>query len=123
MPYFHVISSFWLDVGVSSLADNCVLFSTAKIMASYANRSSKRDAKGKGKVGTSAPTPAPILASVPVLISSAKTAASPIPFAGTIAVVGGISSVGKSVPPTSRTKVAPVQPKRRRLTKQGIFRS
>jgi hypothetical protein len=80
-------------------------------MANYANRSQKRDAKGKGKVGSSGPP----LALKSVMVVSA---AAPV---GVAASSGGVPPNGKSVPPYSGTEVAAVPPKRRRITKLGIF--
>jgi hypothetical protein len=90
-------------------------------MANYANLSSKRDAKGNGKVGASGPPPAPIPVPVPVPVSSTGMVFSAALSAGTAPAAGGIPLVGKSVPPATGTEVAPVQPKRCRLTKQGTF--
>jgi hypothetical protein len=90
-------------------------------MANYANRSSKCDAKGKGKVGASGPPPAPILIPVPISVSSAGMVVSATAPAGIAASSGGVPLARKSVPPSSGTKVAPVPPKRRRLTKHGKF--
>ena len=84
-------------------------------MANYAIRSQKRDAKGKGKVGTSGPppSPAPVSASIPVGPTGIRISDA-VP-------TRGASPVKKSVPHSSGAEVAYVQPKRRRLTKSGML--
>jgi hypothetical protein len=118
-----VISSFKLDVGSSSsVANDCVpFFFTAKIMANYANRSSKRDAKGKGKVGVSGPPLAPVPVPIPIPVSSAGMVVSATVPARTVPSAGEIPSAGKSVPSVVGTEVTPVQPKHHCLTKHGMF--
>ena len=88
-------------------------------MANYDNGSSKRDAKGKGKVGASGltPAPVPVLVPIPVPVRSSGMVTSVALSAGTTPSAGGILPAGKSVPPAARTEVAPVQPKCCRLTK------
>jgi hypothetical protein len=99
------------------LANDCTLFFAAKIMANYANRSSKRDAKGKGKVGASGPPPAPVPIPASVPNSSAEMVVSAAASAGIVPSAGGMPLTWKSVSSTAGTEVAPVQPKLRRLTK------
>ena len=73
-------------------------------MANYAIRSQKRDAKGKGKVGTSGPppSPAPVLASIPVVLTGIRIS--------DVVPARGASPVKKSVPPSSGAEAANVQP-------------
>jgi hypothetical protein len=86
-------------------------------MANYAIRSQKRDAKGKGKFGTSGPppSPAPVPAPIPVVPTGIRISDA-VP-------AKGASPVKKFVPPSSGAEVANVQPKRRRLTKSGMLLS
>ena len=86
-------------------------------MANYAIRSQKRDAKGKGKVGTSGPPPSPVPVPAPIPVVP-----NGIRISGAVPARGA-SPVKKSVPPSSRAEVANVQPKRRRITKSGMLLS
>jgi hypothetical protein len=111
------------DVGYFPLANECVLSFAAKIMANYANRSSKRDAKGKGKVSDSGPPLAPVPVPVPVPVSSTEIVTSAALSAGTAPSAGGILQAAKSLPSVAGIEVAPTHPKRHRLMKQGMLRS
>jgi hypothetical protein len=92
-----------------------------KSMANYANRSSKRDAKGKGKVGSLGPPPTLVPVPSPVLASFAGMVVSAAAPTEIVSLASGMPPTGKSVPFVAGTEVAPVQPKRRRLTKQAMF--
>jgi hypothetical protein len=105
------------------MIDDCVLFFTAKIMANYANRSSKHDAKGKWKVGASGPPPAPVPVPVPVPISSTGMVTSAALSVGAATSASGTIPAAKSLLSAAGTEVVPTQPKCRCLTKQSMLRS
>jgi hypothetical protein len=76
-------------------------------MANYTNRSSKHDAKGKGKVGASGLPPVPVPVPVPVLVSFTGMVSLAALSAETTPSASEIPSAGKSVPSTVGTEVTP----------------
>jgi hypothetical protein len=113
--------SFFFVIDYFASTNKCILSSAAEIMANYANRSQKRDAKGKGKVGTSGPPPAPIPVPGSISVSSTRINVSAAALVGPAASSGGNSPAGKSAPPSTGIEVAPVPPKRRGIPQKGML--
>jgi hypothetical protein len=88
---------------------NIMLTFAAKIRAIYAQRSSKRDVKGKGKVGTSNP----------VHVCSTELNAPPLHVSYPVDATGGIPSTGNPPTPNVGTEATNSQAKHRRLVKQS----